>query len=438
MNAECRYIRIGTPTPKLQPCLLLAIALAVVLSACGRSDLVHPGARGVDTKIEGLAMVAPEPGFDVPPTPTTPMTNPTTPPLATSTEPSILGASVISSASSATSAPTTSTTIAPLTPPTFDALAGIHTIRDFTGLTSRGPSKWERSVPGIERLSIPSTLDDAEQPLFWLPPGGEGDQPLLVILHSWSSTYTQHAGIPFAMWAQENGWAVVAPEFRGINDDANAVGSELAVQDAVDAIDFATAHDSVDSNRVYVVGYSGGGMMALLLAGRHPDKVTAVSAWGPPADLVDFYGYSRARGRRYAGDIWRACGGDPRKAGAVQDECVRRSPMTYLDAAREHEVPVFIGQGIRDVFVSPSVGATVFNELADPDDRLNDEQLDELARKRVPVEEADAITTETFFGDGDPTPVFARQSGAALLVYFSAGHDMVYQAAARWFATDPR
>ena len=170
-------------------------------------------------------------------------------------------------------------------------------------------------MQGIELLRLVSTADGTEQPVFWLPPKGDRDQPVLVILHSWSTSYTQHAGIPFAMWAQENGWAVIVPEFRGINDDANAVGSDLAVQDAADAIDYAVAQAGVDANRVYVVGYSGGGMMGLLLAGRHPDKVTAVSVWGPPHDLAGFYEHARRAGHRYANDIWRACGGDPREAG---------------------------------------------------------------------------------------------------------------------------
>ena len=49
----------------------------------------------------------------------------------------------------------------------------------------------------------------------------------------------------------------------------------------------------------------------------------------------------------------------------------------------------------------------------------------------------EAVTIETYFEDRDPDPVFARQSGSVLMVYFSAAHDMVYGAAASWFATDP-
>jgi len=321
---------------------------------------------------------------------------------------------------------------------TFESLDGINTIGDFTSFVASGSSRWQQSVPGIEDIRINSTADGAEQPAFWLPPTRDVDQPLLVILHSWSAPYTQHAGIPFAMWAQENGWAVIAPNFRGRNDDPGAVGSHLAVQDAADAIDYAVAQPGVDADRVYVVGYSGGGMMALLLAGRHPDKVTAVSAWGPPHDLVKFYDFSRRMGRGYANDIWRACGGDPTVAGPVQDECLTRSPVTYLDSARDHEVPVFISQGIRDPFVPPRVAAEVFNRLADPEDRLSAEEVDLFGREIVPGGLSDWTTTATYFGHGDPAPVFARQSASVLLVYFQSRHDMVYNASARWFASDPR
>ena len=337
---------------------------------------------------------------------------------------------------SPTTTTTTAATLPPLDPLTFESLDRINTIRDFSNYATSGRSRWERSVPGIEQLRIVSTADGAEQPVFWLAPSGDRDQPVLVILHSWSAPYTQHAGIPFAMWAQENGWAVIVPEFRGRNDDADAVGSDLAVQDVVDAIDYAVAQAGVDINRVFVVGYSGGGMMGLLLAGRHPDKVSAVSVWGPPHDLVEFYEHARRTGLRYASDIRRACGGDPREDGSAQEECLTRSPVTYLESARDQAVPVFIAQGIRDQFVPPSVGAEVFNQLAHPDDRLSADEVDLFGRGRVPGHLS--ITAETYFGNGDPAPVFARQSGRALLVYFQSSHEMVYKASAGWFASDPR
>lgn len=337
----------------------------------------------------------------------------------------------------ATSAVPTTTTLRPLDPVTFEALDRIDTILDYTDFTTQGASRWRRTIDGLEEFNLVSTADGAEQPVFWLPPDGDHDQPVLVILHSWSSQYTQHAGIPYADWAQENGWAMIAPEFRGKNDDADAVGSALAVQDVADAIDYAVAQPGVDPERVFVVGYSGGGMMALLIAGQHPEKVTAVSAWGPPHDLENFYDFARWNGLGYWDDIRRACGGDPREEGLVQYECATRSPSSYLDTIRGHEIPVFIGQGIWDPYVMRNAAADVYNGLADPADQLTEDEVDFLRRGKIPGESADAVTIETYFDDRDPDPVFARQSGSVLMVYFAARHDMVYGAAAEWFATDP-
>jgi poly(3-hydroxybutyrate) depolymerase len=63
----------------------------------------------------------------------------------------------------------------------------------------------------VEDVRIPSTADGTPQPALWLAPGGDEPQPLLVVLHPWSSGYLQAAGIPFARWAAREGWALVAP-----------------------------------------------------------------------------------------------------------------------------------------------------------------------------------------------------------------------------------
>ncbi len=178
-------------------------------------------------------------------------------------------------------------------------------------------------------------------------------------------------------------------------------------------------------------------MMALLLAGRHPDRVDAVAAWGGVYDLVAFYQHSRSVGSHYAPQIWAVCGGSPTSSETARQECLERSPITYLDAAREAEVPVYIGQGIGDSLLRPSQGANTFNQLADPADRFTAEEVEEFGRRRIPAHLSEPITIETFFGEGDPTPVFARQSAAVWFVLFQANHEMVYAPALRWFATDP-
>lgn len=330
---------------------------------------------------------------------------------------------------------TTTTTLPPLDPPTYESLKGIRTIRNWSSYSAQGLTRWQRSIEAIEDIRITSTADGTEQAALWLAPQGQ-DKPLIVALHSWSTPYLQHASIPFALFAEENGWAFIAPNFRGRYDDADAVGSDLAVQDVADAIDFAAAQDGVDGRRVLVVGFSGGGMMSLLVAGRLPDKVSAVAAYTAPYDLVDFYRVSG--GSHYRNDLYRACGGDPRNVGDAQDECLARSPKTYLDAAREAGVAVFLGQGISDTLLPPSHSAMAFNQLADPEDRLTDEQVESMRRRRIPTELQEEIDAAAFFfADDDPRLVFARQSAEVWFVLFRGGHDMVYAPALRWFATDP-
>ena len=67
-------------------------------------------------------------------------------------------------------------------------------------------------------------------------------------------------------------------------DDPDAVGSELAVQDVADAIEYAIAQDGVDASRVFAVGYSGGGMMALLMLLSPTIAVLRLMAERPAGD----------------------------------------------------------------------------------------------------------------------------------------------------------
>jgi hypothetical protein len=112
--------------------------------------------------------------------------------------------------------------------------------------------------------------------------------------------------------------------------------------------------------------------------------------------------------------------------------------LTHLDTAREQAVPVYIGQGLHDSILSPSHGVRAFNQLADPEHQLSEQQLELLGQGVLPDDLAEPISTDSLFGDGDPTPVLARQSAAVWLVIFDADHEMVYHPTLRWFATDPR
>lgn len=209
-------------------------------------------------------------------------------------------------------------------------------------------AQWQEQVPGIEQVTIESSADGSEQPALWLPPDGDGDQPLLVTFHTWSSSYEQTVNIPFARWADEMGWAVMQHEFRGPNDNPEATGSDLTLSDTQDAIDWAIEQGGVDADRVYAIGFSGGGMMALLTAARLPDEVAAVAAWTPNYDLVDWYRHHEATGGwDYVEMLQAACGGDPTASDDARDDCLHRSPAGHLPDAGDVP-PIYVAHGLDD------------------------------------------------------------------------------------------
>lgn len=315
----------------------------------------------------------------------------------------------------------------------FSRIPGVTTARALGPLGAEGIDRWEDEVPRVRDVRIRSTADGRRQPALWLPSRREGPRPLLVVLHSWSNGYKQHLGIPYARWAQRKGWTMIAPNFRGINDKPAAAGSDRAVQDVVDAIDYAIAEGDIDRERVFVIGFSGGGMMSLLMAGRHPDRIAGAVAWVPVHDLRLWHRYNASfiPPRDYARHIERFSGGDPSRSERAREKAGRRSPSTYLDRARRAGVPIYIGHGVDDTLVLPTHAARAFNQLADPEDRIGERSMRRLAANELPahLREREAAT---YFDGGDPGVRFSRRSGAVTLVLFEGEHDMVFNPGLEW------
>ena len=192
-------------------------------------------------------------------------------------------------------------------------------------------TKTDVEATGLRKIQYRSSTDGSIQPaMFYAPSAGE-PVPLLVTLHTWSGDFRQDYHEECAQWCQKKNWAFIHPNFRGPNRRPEATGSELVVQDIVDAVTFATKHAMIDPTRVYLVGTSGGGYTALLMAGRRPELWAGVSAWVPIVDLARWYHENKAMGDKYWREIAASCGGPPGTSERVDQQYRLRSPITWLE-----------------------------------------------------------------------------------------------------------
>ena len=238
-----------------------------------------------------------------------------------------------------------------------------------------------------------------------------------------------------AKWCIEHGWAFLHPNFRGPNWTPEACGSDLAVQDVMDAIHYVQENHSIDAQRLYLMGTSGGGHMTLLLAGRYPALFAAASAWVPISDLSAWFYECQISGRRYAKDLLKSLGGPPHESAELLRDYHSRSPLRWL--SRDHSIPIDINAGIRDghegsVPISHSLNA--FNRLAVPEDRVSDSDILEFTGKsQVPERLVQPKLIDLHYGS--KRPLFRKQSGKVRITLFDGGHEGIPSAGLAWLAT---
>jgi len=158
-----------------------------------------------------------------------------------------------------------------------------------------GPPKWKEKNPTAQGAGnpvkfwsyvfIPKGIDYSKKyPLIVLPHGG---------VHANFTTY--HTHIVKEMLAQ--GYIVVAPEYRGSTGYGKAFYESidyggLEIEDCDAARKFMIEnYDFVDKDRIGIVGWSHGGLIALMAVFEHPDDYKACFAGVPVSDLIARMGY---------------------------------------------------------------------------------------------------------------------------------------------------
>ncbi|ARS37519.1 alpha/beta hydrolase family protein [Pontibacter actiniarum] len=316
--------------------------------------------------------------------------------------------------------------------PPIERMEQYSTVKKYPGkVSTESLAAWKKALPEVQDVRIKSTADGQVEPALFYTSESSRKKPLLVVLHSWSNTYLQVPSLPFALWAKKYDWAFIQPNFRGIFDNPEAMASDAAIQDVVDAVEYAKQHANIDTSRIYLLGASGGAMTSLVSAGRHPELWAGVAAWVPVFDVPDWYDFNLYYPhRKYIAQIETALGGKPLPGTAAEAEGKKRSPSTYIRQAKD--VPILIAHGINDLLVPPSHSIRAFNALAHPSDTISQEQMAYIVKEQKLPESLEGNYSDEYFSEADPEVVFTRESGNVKLLLFVGVHDMAYNPTLLW------
>ncbi|HPS52160.1 MAG TPA: prolyl oligopeptidase family serine peptidase [Phycisphaerae bacterium] len=296
----------------------------------------------------------------------------------------------------------------------------------------------------MQEIEFTSTADGSHQKaLFYVPgPKAKRPLPLVVGLHQWSVHLDERRNGPaYFSQCRKRGWAFIYPEFRGPNDRPQACASLLAVQDVIDAVDYAKSHAAIDEDRIYMVGASGGGMMSLIMAGRYPEIWAAVSVWVPIFDLKKWYADGMKRGNRYPSMLEACCGGAPGSSRGVDGQYRIRSPKSCIKNAAN--LSLDINAGVHD----GHIGAVpiyhsfdAFNVLAKA--AGFDEKIVGTADIKYMVTQ-EAIPPALRYKKRESfnrmhKVLFRRQAGKVRITIFEGGHEVDPTAAFEFFVGKKR
>ncbi|MEM7393669.1 MAG: alpha/beta fold hydrolase [Verrucomicrobiota bacterium] len=289
----------------------------------------------------------------------------------------------------------------------------------------------------VKEIRYGVSADRTEQPALYYSSGSDQKKPLLVALHTWSGGYRQTMNVPAARWCVDKDWVFVHPDFRGPNRTPDSLGSDKAVSDVMDLVKRVQEKDAIDPDRIYLVGVSGGGHMALLLAGRHPEVWAGVSAWCGISDIAAWHEQcENSRYKKYAAMIRSACGGPPGASGERDRDYAHRSPLRWLDRAKDVNLDVQVGiwDGHKgSVPISHSLLA--YNRVVPEAERLETSRIVKMTREPKLFELDSSIHLPAY---GEKQPIYQRSHHKTRLTVFNGGHEIIYPVALTWLEKQHR
>jgi len=194
------------------------------------------------------------------------------------------------------------------------------------------------AAEGLQEIRYTTAADGSEQLAMFFAPETDHAVPLLVVVHTWSGDYKQKYHADCLPWCKKKNWALIHPNFRGPNRRPEATGSDLVIDDIASAVAYAQQATRIDPSRIYLLGTSGGGYTALLMAGRRPELWAGVSAWVPISDLTAWYYQTKAAGEKQP--LFRRTSGKVRiTIFDGKHELISQAALAWLEKQRKNTSP---------------------------------------------------------------------------------------------------
>jgi pimeloyl-ACP methyl ester carboxylesterase len=127
-----------------------------------------------------------------------------------------------------------------------------------------------------------------------LQPNADAPTPAVLMLHGFASVRDEVGDMYKRLAAElaDYGIASLRIDFRGWGESAGAMTDSTVtqmVEDAAEATAYLQGLDTVDPERIGLIGFSLGGSVAVYSAGEHPDDYASMALWSTFGALHDIY-----------------------------------------------------------------------------------------------------------------------------------------------------
>ncbi|MEI7745187.1 MAG: alpha/beta fold hydrolase [Chloroflexota bacterium] len=181
---------------------------------------------------------------------------------------------------------------------------------------------------------------------FIVRPDGDGPHPVIMRVHGGPHSTDMDRWAPDIAAHADAGFLVAMVNYRGSEGFGQAWRDALTgnigfleLEDVLAGLDDLVGRGLADAAQVVLAGWSWGGYVGLLGAGRHPERWRSVVAGVPVADYVAAYEDESPSLQALDRALF---GGTPETVPALY---VERNPITYVDAVT---APLLIMAGVND------------------------------------------------------------------------------------------